>query len=196
MSDCRLPPLSQCKHDLTALSNALGTLLEAFPSLSLVATQVSQSQELQNVATYADLVELSFATLATWPPATKAEFISGHPRIGEIKNLSALSEKEQAATATPPEVIVRLERLNCIYERRFPGLRYITFVNGRARQAIAEELEQFLALQGVEVVASETAPPEVQPLDAGNESWTQEVERAVADVKLIAQSRLRAMGVE
>ena len=47
--------------------------------------------------------------------ARKAAFVAGHPRIGEVHNLSRLSAGEQAAAATPPEVLARLAHLNACY---------------------------------------------------------------------------------
>jgi len=61
--------------------------------------------------------------IRAWPVADQASFIHGHPRIGEIAGLSALSAQEQAQQATPQHVLDRLGYLNEEYERRYPGLR-------------------------------------------------------------------------
>ncbi|KAH7335233.1 Oxo-4-hydroxy-4-carboxy-5-ureidoimidazoline decarboxylase, partial [Rhizoctonia solani] len=105
----------------------------------------------------------------------QAQFIAGHPRIGEVSNLSALSAAEQAKHATPPEVLERLKGLNEAYEKRYPGLVYITFVNGRTRAEIVPEMEEAIA---------------GDPVEVGGEEWTKELRRALMDVGKIAKSRL------
>ena len=74
--------------------------------------------------------------ISGWDDDLKTQFIAGHPRIGEVNGLSQLSAQEQAAKATPPEVLARLAHLNTCYENHYPGLIYITFVNGRSRAQI------------------------------------------------------------
>jgi len=142
-----------------------------------------RADALNHYHTYADLIDTSFDIINTLGNDQKAEFISGHPRIGETKNLSMLSAKEQAARATPPEVLERLVKLNDLYEDRFPKLRYITFVNGRSRSQIADELNTKLS-----------SVPE--PVEIYSRTWETELARALNDVKLIAKSRLISFGVQ
>ena len=69
--------------------------------------------------------------------------INAHPRIGErADKISALSFKEQgyARDTTPPEVYLRLARLNEEYEQKF-GFRFVVFVNRRSQEAIVPVLE-------------------------------------------------------
>lgn len=141
-------------------------------------------------------MDAAIALIDGWDDELKKEFVAGHPRIGESKGLSSLSAKEQGAAkvqATPPEVLERLSHLNKCYEHVYPGLRYITFVNGRSRAAIAEELENVLGLQhggveqGVETLKVERV---------GSGKWKAELGRAVEDVGKIAKSRLAGLGVE
>lgn len=73
--------------------------------------------------------------------------------------------------------ISRLRDLNAVYERLFPGLRYITFVNGRSRAQIVPEMEDLLG--GDERVR-----------ERGSEEWKTECERAVGDVWKIGRKRL------
>jgi len=91
-------------------------------------------------------------------------------------------------------VLARLAHLNACYERRYLGLRYITFVNGRSRGAIAEEMEDVL---GVEHSLSPDQPDigGIESVSVGGVEWKAELDRAVADVGQIAKSRLRALGV-
>jgi len=124
-----------------------------------------------------------------WSVADQTSFIHGHPRIGEIAGLSVLSAQEQAQKATPQHVLDRLGYLNEEYERRYPGLRYITFVNGRSRAEIATEMEQKLDLQ-----SGETAPlSETTVYQVGSPEWSGELDRALKDIALIALSRSKNM---
>jgi 2-oxo-4-hydroxy-4-carboxy-5-ureidoimidazoline decarboxylase len=69
--------------------------------------------------------------------------INAHPRIGENPDkISAASFREQGydRDTTPPEVYLRLARLNEEYEQKF-GFRFVVFVNGRPKAAIVAVLE-------------------------------------------------------
>lgn len=69
--------------------------------------------------------------------------INAHPRIGENpRQLSAESFREQGyeRDTAPPEVYLRLARLNEEYEQKF-GFRFVVFVNGRTKEAIVPVLE-------------------------------------------------------
>ena len=92
--------------------------------------------------------------------------------------MSALSAAEQASKQTPPEVLERLARLNALYEAKYEGLRYITFVNGRSRKEIMEEMEEKLGVQsGQDVPGIEGKGVERVVMDS--EEWEVEVKRAV-----------------
>jgi 2-oxo-4-hydroxy-4-carboxy--5-ureidoimidazoline (OHCU) decarboxylase len=102
------------------------------------------------------------------PEAEQIELLNAHPRIGATPgSVSALSFREQGydhdqGTA---ELQARLDRLNDEYERRF-GFRFVIFVAGRPRAAIADEMEA--------------------QLDAEREA---EKERGLRDVVAIARDR-------
>ena len=149
------------------------------------------------ITSYNNLIELSTEYILKLSLADQATFIAGHPRIGEVSGLSALSAAEQASVATPPAVLARLEHLNSLYERRYPGLVYITFVAGRTRAQIVPEMEQVLGLQEAEE-GKEMEPPfgTIKPVEVGGDEWKKELHRAVIDVGRIAKSRLAKMGVE
>ncbi|KAI9429360.1 Oxo-4-hydroxy-4-carboxy-5-ureidoimidazoline decarboxylase, partial [Lactarius indigo] len=132
---------------------------------------------------YNALIDTAIWELEKWPHDQQASFLGGHPRIGEIKGLSALSASEQAAHATPPEVLERLVVLNEEYERRYPGLRYITFVNGRSRKMIMLEMEEKLGIVDDSWVK-------------GDSKEVYEARRALQDVGNIAKSRLTALKVD
>jgi 2-oxo-4-hydroxy-4-carboxy--5-ureidoimidazoline (OHCU) decarboxylase len=96
-------------------------------------------------------------------------------------------------------VIERLGWLNGVYEGRYEGLRYITFVNGRTRTEVMEEMESALGVekaQGPELEGEGgESSPAVVKVEVGGEEWLKELERAVGEVILIAKDRVRKFGV-
>jgi len=135
------------------------------------------------------LLSSAATVIRSWSVVDQASFIHGHPRIGELSGLSVLSAQEQAKHATPHDVLQRLAYLNEEYERRFPGLRYITFVNGRSRAEIATEMEHKLGLQVGETAAlSETTVHQFE-----SPEWSAELDRALKDIGLIAFDRAKNM---
>lgn len=174
------------------LAQTLSVLFE--PSAILSHDVVPKVAEAPPASSYAALIDLAITSTLSLPNSLQASMISGHPRIGEAKNLSHLSAKEQAATTTPPEVLARLAHLNACYERRYPGLIYITFVNGRSRATIAEEMEDVLGLEH-SLQADYPLVDEFEVIPRESEPWKKELERAVMDVGRIAKSRLKTLGV-
>lgn len=178
------------------LATALAILFE--PSDVLYAYLVpSVKNRLQNdkIASHGELLSIASQIMSAWSEDLKAEFIAGHPRIGEVKGLSALSAQEQAAKATPPEVLRRLAHLNACYERRYPGLIYITFVNGRSRAQVMEEMEDVLGFTR-SLSGEEPSIESVGVVERDSEEWKRELERAVGDVVRIAESRLGGLGLK
>ncbi|OCH93629.1 hypothetical protein OBBRIDRAFT_275659 [Obba rivulosa] len=187
--------------------------------LPALHAQLVSPADAERVTTYPALLRAACAILETWPPALQTAFVGAHPRIGETRGLSRLSAAEQGQAACPrtspaapppdspsepptpamspgaddPAVLSRLAHLNACYEARFPGLRYITFVNGRPRAAIRDELDKFLRAQ--EPDASRDVAS-VLPVPVGGEAWSAELRRAVRGVGRIAESRLGKLLVE
>ena len=75
--------------------------------------------------------------------------LGSHPRLGEPKKetLSEQSRAEQRRLQEEggKETAEKLARLNREYEDRFPGLRYVVFVNGRGREEIMRDMERRIA---------------------------------------------------
>jgi len=195
-----LPPHASALQSKELLNQALSTLFE--PSEPLTTILVPQLFPILQSASspptsYSELIDIASKQLHTLPPLSRALFIDSHPRIGEVKALSALSAKEQASVATPPNVLARLEHLNAMYETRFTGLKYVVFVDGRSRAEIVPLIEEKLGI-GPSKDGQEREPPveSVVPLDVGDEEWELELERAIGDVALIAKARLKALGAE
>ena len=196
-----IPPLAEIQQDSSnALAVALEILFEHSPVL--ISTLQPQLRDILKssslpLESYTQLINYAIAQIMSWDLSAQSQFISGHPRIGENKNLSMLSAKEQGSGGvipTSPEVLARLGHLNACYEIRYPGLRYITFVNGRTRLAIAEEMEDMLCLP--HSLSPEDPPFDtIHPVDVSSEEWKKELNRAVVDIGLIAKSRLGALGV-
>ena len=194
-------PLAEIQQGSSnALAVALEILFEHSPVLiNTLQPQLSDILKKSSVPleSYTQLINYAIAQIMTWDLSAQSQFISGHPRIGENKNLSKLSAKEQQASGaipTSPDVLARLSHLNACYEIRYPGLRYITFVNGRTRLEIAEEMEDMLCIPHS---LSPDYPPfdTIHPVDISSEEWKRELDRAVHDIGLIAKSRLGALGV-
>ena len=84
--------------------------------------------------------------LAELSEAEQIAVINAHPRIGErpdrVRAQSTLSFTEQGydRDPTPPEVFLRLARLNEEYEQKF-GFRFVVFVNRRSKEALLPVLE-------------------------------------------------------
>ena len=197
-----LPPLLEVVSDTSGdregpLARALALLFEPSTVLydTLVPGLVSHIQNAPPLTSYRALIDASLSVIGSWNDELKAQFIGGHPRIGEVKGLSKLSAQEQAAKATPPEVLARLAHLNAVYERKYLGLVYITFVNGRSRAEIKDEMEDKLGL-GHSLNVDEPPVESVASVQTGGDEWKRELERAVDDVGKIAKSRLQSLGVE
>ncbi|KAJ6624933.1 Oxo-4-hydroxy-4-carboxy-5-ureidoimidazoline decarboxylase [Mycena sp. CBHHK59/15] len=194
-----LPPILAV--DGGRLAGVLSLLFE--PSDILLSTLVPALAKTlasdKRFTSYTDLIDAAIAEVASWDVSLRAQFIEGHPRIGETKDLSALSATEQGATSTvaptPPQVLTRLAHLNACYERRYAGLRYITFVNGRSRAAIALEMEDVL---GIPHSLSPDLPvvETIEPIEPSQEELNSELNRAVFDVGRIAKSRLTTTKIE
>lgn len=81
--------------------------------------------------------------------------IAAHPRLGAKKVDSKLSQAEQASLQSDPAEAAILTDLNAQYEKTFPGLRYVVFVNGRSRPVIFEDMKRRIARNKFEVECEE-----------------------------------------
>lgn len=100
-------------------------------------------------------------------------------------------------------MICRLAHLNQLYCKVYPGLRYITFVNGRTRAQIIPEFESILGLPHSSVGKDE---PKIPPLNSAEADrmvktsemveWRKECDRGLQDVWLIGRARLKGLGLE
>ena len=132
-------PAAQRAHILDLLfepSTQLHTLSapllheKAFPSYNnLISAVGMQLTELSESASTSDTQWLE-------------SILGSHPRLGAKKVESAQSQAEQAQLQGSGEEAEQLRRLNEEYESKFPGLRYVVFVDGRSRPVILEDMRK------------------------------------------------------
>ncbi|KAF2004298.1 hypothetical protein P154DRAFT_459470 [Amniculicola lignicola CBS 123094] len=144
-----LPPISTLPDAPSpTLTLVLDTLFEPSPPLHTLSLPVLRSTTFPSYSTLILAVKSQLTALAaSTSPAdieTLSEILCAHPRLGEKKVDSEMSRREQAGLKEGGEELERekekLEKLNREYEDKFPGLRYVVFVNGRPRPVIMENM--------------------------------------------------------
>lgn len=129
-------------------TSILDTLFE--PCIQLHTLSVAALHD-RTHADYSSLISTignQLTSLLKSPSSTDSDWLdailSAHPRLGEKKVDSELSRQEQAQLqqAGGEEESEKLAKLNREYEERFPGLRYVVFVNGRSRSVIMEDMQR------------------------------------------------------
>lgn len=133
------------------MTSILDLLFEPSDELHALAIPTLQSI---TFATYPELIDtlrdqlLVIAKTVHSDPAARRPLLSilgSHPRLGEKKVESAQSAAEQAQLRSGAESEAeKLAVLNAEYEAKFPGLRYVVFVNGRSRDVIMEDMKRRL----------------------------------------------------
>ncbi|KAL2074053.1 hypothetical protein VTL71DRAFT_7831 [Oculimacula yallundae] len=109
-------------------------------SLDLLHTQIFSSYNDLIASIGVQLTDLAESP-STSDTAWLGKILGAHPRLGAKKVDSAQSQAEQAQLNTGGEEEARkLRELNEEYERVFPGLIYVVFVNGRSRPVIMENM--------------------------------------------------------
>lgn len=102
------------------------------------------------------------------------DVVNAHPRLGETKKQlsthSMLEQKNLQSSQDSPEIQKKLLELNHEYEKVYPGLRFVVFVNGRTRLEIIRIMESRIT--------------------SGND-WFKEVRTAMQELCNIAQDRYR-----
>ncbi|RDW63000.1 2-oxo-4-hydroxy-4-carboxy-5-ureidoimidazoline decarboxylase [Aspergillus mulundensis] len=146
-----LPPPSSLKElPQEQQFQALDTLFESSSELHTLMAPVLANQTFSSYTSLIDAVGGRMSALSAANSPTDRDILVGilgsHPRLGQPKtaaaeHLSELSRKEQANLNTGAEgQAEKLRLLNAEYEEKFPGLRFVTFVNGRSRDVIMEEM--------------------------------------------------------
>lgn len=132
-----------------SLTSVLDLLFE--PSAELHTLTIPTLRAI-TFATYTELIEtirdqlLVIADTVHADPTARKPLLSilgSHPRLGSKKVDSAQSAAEQAQLqAGAQEEAGKLAALNAEYEAKFPGLRYVVFVNGRGRGVIMQDMRR------------------------------------------------------
>ncbi|KAF2659674.1 hypothetical protein K491DRAFT_590616 [Lophiostoma macrostomum CBS 122681] len=142
-----LPPINTLSHlPDSELSTVLDLLFEPSPPLHSLSLPILRSTTFPSYSTLIFAVNTQLTALAASDSpddvAKLSEILSSHPRLGEKKVDSEQSRAEQAQLQQGgEEEKEKLAKLNKDYEEKFPGLRYVVFVNGRPRPAIMENME-------------------------------------------------------
>ena len=131
MATYKLPPITSLSSLPTVeLATILDQLFE--PSVPLHTLSV-ELLRYQSFLTYDDLIagiSLQLTNLAESSSTSDTQWLESilgaHPRLGEKKIDSAQSKAEQAQLASGAGTGQdKLSELNALYERTFPGLRYV-----------------------------------------------------------------------
>lgn len=165
-----------------SLASTLDLLFEPSPELRALALPTVRAM---SFASYADLVAtvrdelLAVAAAVRDDRGARASLhaaLGGHPRLGGGGGGGGISGGEQRGLAGAGD---ELAVLNGEYEERFPGMRYVVFVNGRGRDAIVGDMRRRIDrgdLAAEEVEAIQVCGPPRDARDRG--VW---VGRIVAD---------------
>lgn len=131
---------------MTFLLSQIDLLFEPSPALRILLTSNEHQllAESDNGRVTPDLINYVVRTLRSIKGRKELdEILNCHPRLGAQKVDSAHSQSEQKSLGsnTSTEQAARLKGLNELYERKFPGLRYVVFVNGQSRDVIMENMQ-------------------------------------------------------
>ncbi|KAL7271309.1 hypothetical protein RUND412_005941 [Rhizina undulata] len=155
-----LPPFTTFSTSPQTQILVLSTLFEPSPAL----TSHPQLQTvLETAGSYTDLIDSIEDLLLSFQQSDNAEdaetllqILGAHPRLGarKVESVHSIGEQKSLA-AEDEEVRVELERLNREYEERFPGMRYVVFVNARPRSVIIEDMKRRIARGDIELEKTE-----------------------------------------
>lgn len=208
-----IPSISSADAVAPLLLRLLECPVEILPTLaSQVLTSLQELPQEDIPTSYEGLIDVARFCVEEepgWTLRQRAQLIGGHPRIGRQKvAISATSAKEQGDQRTSEETYQRLDKLNYLYERRFPGLRFVTYVAGRPRSAIADELSTLLGPNVVglpppdakfdpdDVASSWSGFPAADVRDDQSAEWKAELERGEGALWEIAGDRATKLAQE
>ncbi|KAG6182840.1 hypothetical protein E4U25_004365 [Claviceps purpurea] len=140
----RLPPIGELRSLPEAYqTETLDLLFEPSPAIHATLLPIILKA---SYSSYTDLIErcrvalfeLAASSPMSRPSRTLLSIIGSHPRLGARQIDSALSKAEQANLAGEGEHFARMNRE---YEEKFPGLRFVIFVDGQSRPEILEVMQ-------------------------------------------------------
>ncbi|KAM0430944.1 hypothetical protein ACHAPT_005578 [Fusarium lateritium] len=129
------------EEDETEQVKILDLLFEPSPAIHSNLIPILKSAEYTSYSELIDACKTRLFSLAASnssnPDPALLSILGSHPRLGAKKVESTQSAAEQANLQGQGE---ELAKLNKEYEEKFPGLRYVVFVNGRGRPEIMEDM--------------------------------------------------------
>ncbi|KAG5980756.1 hypothetical protein E4U55_003681 [Claviceps digitariae] len=149
MAQQQLPPINELASlPEAAQTTALDLLFEPSPAIHSTLVPVIQNASFSSYTEFIDecrlaLFQLAAASTPTSPNPVLLSVVGSHPRLGAKKVHSAQSNAEQASLqgqADDQDEAEHLAELNREYEEKFPGLRFVVFVNGRGRPEIMQDM--------------------------------------------------------
>ncbi|KAF1936428.1 hypothetical protein EJ02DRAFT_359141 [Clathrospora elynae] len=147
-----LPAISTLPHAPDAeLTTVLDLLFEPSPPLHSLTLPVLRSTTFPSYDVLITAVTAQLTALASSEErgdvAKLEEILCAHPRLGSKKVASAQSRQEQAQLQQggSEDDNDKLAALNTEYEEKFPGLRYVVFVNARPRPVIMDNMRARIA---------------------------------------------------
>lgn len=148
-------PVLPSTESLSSLSaqeraNVLDLLFEPSTSLHTLSVELLKVQEFPSYDDLIAAVGVQLTDLAESSSTSDTKWLESilgsHPRLGAKKVDSAQSQAEQAQLNTGDQNEARqLSQLNEEYESKYPGLRYVVFVNGRSRAVIMKDMRTRIA---------------------------------------------------
>ncbi|KAJ9602916.1 hypothetical protein H2200_012696 [Cladophialophora chaetospira] len=144
-----LPPLSSLSSlDAEDRAQVLDLLFEPCTQLHTLSVSVLADQDFSSYSDLVDAVgkqlqDLQQSNLESdhkWLDA----ILSAHPRLGGKDKVDSEQSRQEQAQLNQggSEEAEQLAELNRNYEEKFPGLRYVVFVNGRSRSIIMEDMQK------------------------------------------------------
>lgn len=131
MAAYKLPPITSLSSLPTAeLATILDHLFEPSVPLHTLSVDLLRDQSFTSYDGLVARVRLQLTDLAESTSTSDTQWLESilgaHPRLGEKKVDSAQSKAEQAQLALDAGTGQdKLSELNTLYERTFPGLRYV-----------------------------------------------------------------------
>jgi 2-oxo-4-hydroxy-4-carboxy--5-ureidoimidazoline (OHCU) decarboxylase len=147
MAPPNLPPITSILS-LTSEERAqiLDLLFEPSPQLHTLSVPLLKEKTFSSYNDLISAVGIQLTELSESASTSDTEWLESilgsHPRLGAKKVESAQSQAEQAQLQGSVEEAEQLRKLNEEYEAKYPGLRYVVFVNGRSRPVIMEDMRK------------------------------------------------------
>ncbi|KHO01234.1 Oxo-4-hydroxy-4-carboxy-5-ureidoimidazoline decarboxylase [Metarhizium album ARSEF 1941] len=139
----KLPQISELQTlSKSSQTTALDLLFEPSPAIQSTLLPVVRNAKYSSYSELIDecrtaLFDLASNSAPSKPNPALLSVVGSHPRLGSKRVDSAQSAAEQANLQGDGE---QLAELNREYEERFPGLRFVVFVNGRGRSEIMNDM--------------------------------------------------------